>query len=45
MNNLGSYERRPLDAMNNLEIGMISMILGHEPTSLNVMNNSSLWMI
>ena len=30
MNNLGSYELRPLDAMNNLEIRMISMILGHE---------------
>ena len=30
MNNLGSYELRPLDAMNNLEIRMISTILGHE---------------
>ena len=30
MNNLGSYELRPIDAMNNLEIRMISTILGHE---------------
>ena len=45
MNSLGSYEMRPLDAMNNLGIRMIWMILSHEPMSLNVMNNLGLWMI
>ena len=45
MNILGSYEMRPLDAMNNLGIRMIWMILGHKPMSLNVMNNLGLWMI
>ena len=44
MNNSGSYELRPLDAMNNVGIRMICMILGHEPMILNVMNKSGLWM-
>ena len=44
MNDLGSYEPRPLDAMNNLGFEMIQTILGREPMSLNVMNNSGLWM-
>ena len=43
MNNSGSCELRPLDAMNNLR--MIWTILGHEHMSLNVMNNSRLSMI
>ena len=45
VNNLGSCELRPLDAMNNLGIRMISTILGHEPMNFNIMNNSGLCMI
>ena len=45
MNNSGSYELRPLDAKNNLEIRMIWTILDHEPKRLNVMNILGLWMI
>ena len=43
MNNSGSCEPRPLDAM-NLGLRMIRMILGCEPISLNVMNDLGLWM-
>ena len=45
MNNLGSYELRPLDSMNNIGLRMIQIILGHEPMILNAMNNSGLLMI
>ena len=44
MNDLGSYELRSLDALNNSSLRMIWMIFGHEPMTLNVMNNSGLWM-
>ena len=44
MNDSGSCEPRPLDAMNNLGLRMIQTILGHELMSLNVMNSSGLWM-
>ena len=44
MNNSVSYELRPLDAMNNIGLKMIYMILGHEPMILNAMNNLRLWM-
>ena len=44
MNNLGSYELRPIDAMNNIGLRMIGIILGREPIILNAMNNSGLWM-
>ena len=44
MNNSGSYELRPLDAMNNIGLSMIQMIFHHEPMILNVMNKSGLWM-
>ena len=42
MNDLVSHDLRPLDAMNSLRLRIISMILGHEPMSPNVMNNSRL---
>ena len=44
MNDLGSYDPRPLDVVNNLGLRMIRTILGCEPMSLNVMNNLGLWM-
>ena len=44
MNNSGCYELRPLDAMKNIGLRVICMILGHEPMILNVMNNSGLRM-
>ena len=44
MNDLGSRELRPLDAMNNSRLRMIRKIHGNEPLSLNAMNNSGLWM-
>ena len=44
INNLRSYKLRPLNAMNNLGLRMIQIILGCEPMSLNVINNSRLWM-
>ena len=40
-----SYEQlKPSDAMNSSGLRIISMILGCEPMSPNVMNNSRLWM-
>ena len=42
MNDLGSYEPKLLDAMNNLGLRIISMILGHEPMALNAMSSSRL---
>ena len=44
MNNSGSYELRLLDAMNNIVLRIIQMILGHEPMILNEVTNSWLWM-
>ena len=44
MNDSVSHDLRPSDAMNGLGLRFISMILGHEPMSLNFMNNSRLWM-
>ena len=44
MNDSGSYEPRPLDAMNNLRLRMIRTILDRELMSLNIMNSSGLWM-
>ena len=38
MNNLKSYELKPLGAMNSLGLWMIWMILGREPEDPNVMN-------
>ena len=43
MNDLGSYELRPQDTMNNLEIWIIWMILCLELMALISMNNSGLW--
>ena len=39
MNNSGSYELRHLDAMNNIRLRVVRMILGHELMILNAMNN------
>ena len=44
MDNSRSYELRPLNAMNNIGLRMMQMILGCEPMILNVMNISRLWM-
>ena len=43
MNYSGSRDLRPLDAMNNSRLRMISMILIREPMDLNAMNNLALW--
>ena len=37
MNDSKSHDLKPLNAMNNLGLRMIWMILGHEPMTLNVM--------
>ena len=39
MNDLGSHELKSLDAMNNLGLWMIWMIVGCEPKALIVTNN------
>ena len=44
MNNLESSKLRPLDAMNNIGLRMIQIILGGEPMILNVINNLGFWM-
>ena len=44
MNDSGSYELKLLDGMNILGLWMVEMILGRVPTTLNVMNNSRLYM-
>ena len=44
MNDLISYDLRPLDGMNRSQLRIISMILGHEPMSPNVMNSTGFWM-
>ena len=43
MNDLISYELRPLDVMSNLELWMIWMILHHELRVVDDMNDSELW--
>ena len=40
MNDLRSYELKPLDAMNSSGLWITQMILTHEPMVLNVMNSS-----
>ena len=42
MNESGSKELRPLDAMTSSRLWMILMILGCEPIALNAMNISGL---
>ena len=42
MNNSGCCELKPQDAMNNLWLRMILMILGCEPMALIAINNSEL---
>ena len=44
MNNLGSCELQSLDALNSSRLRMILMVFSHEPMTLNVINNSRLWM-
>ena len=44
MDNLESYELRPLNAMNNKGLRMIWMIIGCEPMFQNAMNNLGLGM-
>ena len=44
INDSGSHELTPLDAMNNSGLGMMLMILGSKPMPLNFMNNSELWL-
>ena len=45
LNNSGSHELRPINAMNKLGIQVIWVILSHEEKALNVMNNLGLLMI
>ena len=45
MNDLGSHELRPLDAMNNLGLWVIWKILSCKEKALNAMNKSKLWII
>ena len=44
MNDLGSRELRPLDAMNHLRLQILLKILHHELKPLNTMNGLGLWM-
>ena len=44
INDSGSHDLKPLDAMNNSGLRMIIMILGPMPMTLNDMNRSELWM-
>ena len=44
MNDLVCHDLWPPDAINSSRLRMISMILGREPMSPNVMNNLELWM-
>ena len=45
MKDSGSFELRPLDAMNSLLVWMIQMTLCYELKSLDAMNKSKLWII
>ena len=45
MDDLGSYELRALNVINNSRLCMIWTIIGHELEDLDAMNNSRLWMI
>ena len=42
VNDLGSHEHTPLDAMNNSKLRLALMILSHKPMTLNAMNSSEL---
>ena len=44
INDLGSHELTPLDAMKNLRLRMILMILCPNPMTLNAMNSLELWL-
>ena len=44
MNDSGSLDLRPLDAMNNSRLRMIGMILGYKRMNLNAKNNLGLCM-
>ena len=44
INDSGSHELTPLDAMNNSGLRMTLMILGPKPMTLNAMNSSKLWL-
>ena len=44
MNDSGSFQFRPLDAMNRLVLWMTLMTPGHEPSTLDIMNTSRLWL-
>ena len=44
MNDLGSHELTPLDAMNNSRLRITLMILSPKPMTLNAMNSSKLWL-
>ena len=44
MNDSVSHNLRPPNAMNISGLRIISLILVHEPTSPNTMNNLGLWM-
>ena len=43
INDLGSRDHRPFDAMNNSRLRIILTILVCEPMDLNAMNSSMLW--
>ena len=45
MNDSGSHELRPLDAMNSLGVRVMCTILSHKEKTPNVINKSELWMI
>ena len=44
INDSGSYELTPQDAMNNSRLRMTLMILDLKLMTLNAMNNSKLWL-
>ena len=44
INDSGSHDLKPLDAMNNSGLRMIIMIFGPMPMTINDMNRSELWM-
>ena len=45
MNDLESYELKPLDVMNGSRLWMICATLGHALKTVVVLNNSTLWVI
>ena len=44
INDSGSHELTPLDAMNKSGLRMTLMILSPKPMTLNAMNGSKLWL-